>query len=238
LKQKKVLLVDDVKLFLEMAKSFLNRENLQMTVAANGREALKVMRAVRPDLVIMDLHMPELDGAAACREIKTDPLLGSVPVVLLADQGREDEVRLCEEAGCDALIGKPFRRSQLLEVTRRFLAVVDRGAPRLATRLLVRYGTKNQQQLHDYSLNLSVGGLFLECALPLPVETPVSLEFIIPGAGEPVTCKGRVAWVNTADGPTKPDLPTGLGLQFTDLSPEDQGVIRDFMRRECVAAWP
>lgn len=232
MKQKKVLLVDDVKLFLEMAKSFLSREQISMTVAANGNEALKVMRASRPDLVIMDLHMPELDGAECCRQVKADPVLGSIPIVLVDARGRDAELKLCRDAGCDALLTKPFRRTDLLEVTRRFLAVVDRGTPRVQTRLLIRYGNENQQ-LHDYALNLSVGGFFLETDTVLANETPIGLEFLVPGSPDPVICKGRVSWVNAADSPTKKDLPPGLGIHFHDLRAEDEMTIREFIRSEC-----
>ncbi|PNU21819.1 two-component system response regulator [Geothermobacter hydrogeniphilus] len=235
MKRKKVLLVDDVRLFLEMAKSFLSRENLQLTVSANGCEALKVMRAVRPDLVIMDLHMPEMDGAAACREIKTDPLLGNVPVVLLAGRGRADEEQRCRAAGCDALLHKPFRRNDLLAVARRFLAITDRVTPRVETRMLVRYGPGKTRRLHDYTLNLSVGGLFLETEQVLPVASPLSLEFLVPGAAEPVVCQGQVAWVNAAGSRIKRNLPAGLGVQFSDLSSGDQNQLREFIRRECGA---
>lgn len=233
MKPKKVLLVDDVRLFLDMAKSFLNRENLQLTIAGNGHEALKIARALRPDLVIMDLHMPELDGAAACREIKRDPRLGNIPVVLVAGGGQSSEVDRCRVAGCDDLLSKPFRRSELLEVTRRFLAIVDRATPRVATRLLVRYGPGEKKLLHDFSLNLSVGGLFLETRTSLPMETPVSLEFLIPGADDPVLCQGHVAWINTAQDPIKTDLPAGLGIQFSNLSSGDTALIREFLRTEC-----
>jgi len=231
-KRKKVLLVDDVRLFLEMAKSFLSRESLQPTFATDGREALKVMRASRPDLVVMDLHMPKLDGASACREIKQDPVLGNVPVVLLAARGRQDEADLCRESGCDALLEKPLRRVQLLETVRRFLDVAERATPRLETRMLVRYGTGREMLLHDYSLNLGVGGLFLVTKEPVPVTSRLKLEFLVPGGEIPVRCEGEVAWVNPTASTVNPGLPAGLGIRFTSLGAADEEQLRNFLRRE------
>ena len=230
--RKRILLVDDVRLFLEMEKSFFSREQVEITVARNGAEALRALQALKPHLVIMDLHMPVMDGAETCRRIKQDPAFFTVPVILTTADESPDQLERCRAAGCDAVVAKPLNRQQLLQVARRFLELAERATPRIGTRMLVHYGVADQQTLHDYSVNIAAGGLFLETAQPLPIETPLTLEFFIPGAAETVRCKGRVAWINTAQSRTKPDLPCGFGIQFSDMTPRDAQAIREFIHLE------
>jgi uncharacterized protein (TIGR02266 family) len=229
---KKVLLVDDVRLFLEVTKSFFSRENFQLTIVQGGLEALKVARALRPDLVIMNRKLRDLGGDECCRRIKADPEIGSTPVILLYDEKDADGERLSREAGCDHLLKKPFQRQQLLDLARSCLQVTARATPRLQTRMLLRYGAENRHQLHDYSVNLSVGGLFLETSEILPADSLLTLEFLVPGGGAPITAKGRVTWVNPADGPVNPELPAGFGIRFLDLEPGDEWLIRNFLQSE------
>ena len=230
---KKILLVDDVKFFLDMEKSFFARENIQITTSQSAFKVLPLMRALRPDLVIMDLHMPEMDGAACCRQIKSDPELFTTPVILITDDEDEDEREFCRKAGCDEVISRPLNRHRLRQVAKEFLQIAERATPRVKTRMLVHYGVEHEKTLHDYSVNISAGGLFLETPHPLPVDTPVTLEFFVPGAEETIRCKGRVTWLNAALSKTKADLPAGIGIAFEDIPAADSQRIREFIHAEC-----
>jgi uncharacterized protein (TIGR02266 family) len=229
---KKVLLVDDVRLFLEVTKSFFSRENLQLTIAQGGLEALKAARALRPDLVIMNRKLRDLSGDECCRRIKADPEIGSTPVILLVDEKDTDGERCCREAGCDHQLRKPFQRQQLLDLARACLQLPTRATPRLQARMLLRYGVENRHQLHDYSVNLSVGGLFLETGEMLPIDSLLTLEFLLPGGDEPITAKGQVTWINPAADPVNPDLPAGFGVRFLELETGDEWLIRNFLQSE------
>ncbi|PLX92127.1 MAG: hypothetical protein C0621_10265 [Desulfuromonas sp.] len=231
---KKILLVDDVKLFLDMERSFLNRERVQVTTATSGEEALKILRATRQHLVLMDHLMPGLDGASCCRQIKQDPALFTTPVVLITDGLPPEEVELCRGSGCDDIIQKPLNRSLLLEVVRRFLKLADRATPRVKSRMLVHYGLKERKTLHDYSVNLSAGGLFIETRVPLPLESIITLEFFLPGAEKTVCCKGKIVWINAEGSPFNPALPPGLGIEFLDLCRHDERRIQEFVLGECL----
>jgi len=232
--RKTILLVDDVRLFLEVERSYLDREDCQIVIAQSGMEALKMARYMRPDLVIMDLEMPEMDGAACCMELKQDPELWEVPIVLIANAESDNEQR-CREAGCEEVLLRPLNRRELLEVARRYLRLAGRNKPRKAACLLVRYGVEDQLALHDYTINLSHGGLFLETSKVLPIETPLTMEFIVPGSEEPILCKGRVAWVNQG-GPlsAKPNLPCGFGVEFNELSRGDLERLTVYLKEEIV----
>jgi CheY-like chemotaxis protein len=102
-----VLIVDD-----EPSHRMLLREALADTLALefveleNGMQALGVARQVRPDLVILDVNLPILDGLQVCRRLKYDPELRSIPVIVVAADPCEPEARA---AGCDAYFLKPFK---------------------------------------------------------------------------------------------------------------------------------
>ena len=231
---KKILLVDDVKFFLDMEKSFFARENIQVTTTQSAREVVRLMRALRPNLVIMDLHMPEMDGATCCRQIKNDPDLFTTPVILITGSEDQNEREICRKAGCDEVISRPLNRHRLRQIAREFLQIAERAAPRVKIRMLVHYGVEDEKTLHDYSVNISAGGIFLETHHPLPVDTPVTLEFFVPGADETIRCKGRVTWLNAALSKTKPDYPAGVGIAFEDIPAADSQRIREFIHAECV----
>jgi len=230
--KKKILLADDVELFLELEKTFFRRENFDLFVARDGRQAFDLVVAERPDLVFMDLYMPVMDGDVCCRQIKNDPALHATPVVMVTQGGREEELARCRQAGCDEVLLKPINRHLFIETARRLLAVAARASARFEARLEVRYGTDGQQLLSNYSVNISTGGLFLETADPLPVDTPLALEFVLPPREKPIHCRARVAWVNHPVLLHKPEMAAGMGVQFVDLSLNELHAIRDFIEQE------
>ncbi|HKK01215.1 MAG TPA: response regulator, partial [Desulfuromonadales bacterium] len=98
---RKILLVDDVELFLELEKTFFNRAGFQLLVARTGQEAYDLAVSERPDLIFMDLFMPQMNGDEACRLLKADPALAAIPVVMVTQGGHEEELRRCRQAGCN-----------------------------------------------------------------------------------------------------------------------------------------
>lgn len=232
--KKKILLADDVELFLELEKTLFRRENFVLLVARNGQEAFELITSQRPDLVFMDLYMPIMDGDVCCRRVKDDPGLRATPIVMVTQGGRDEDLTRCRQAGCDDILLKPINRHLFVETARRLLAVTARREQRVVARLEVRYGTDQQQLLSNYSVNISTGGVFLETGDPLPVETPLSLQFALPNRTAPICCQGRVAWVNHPVLLHKPDLAPGMGIQFIGLSLDDMYAIRDFIKQECL----
>ena len=105
----------------------------------------------------------------------------------------------------------------------------DRIVPRVSARLQIRFGFNHQQLLTDYSVNLSAGGVFIETAEALAVDTPLTLEFSFPDNPQPIHCRGRVAWVNRGEPLVCPNLPPGLGVQFLDLNLADLHALRSFI---------
>ena len=86
--------------------------------------------------------------------------------------------------------------------------------------LRVYYGPSQKMVLYGFSVDMSSGGLFLKTETPFSVNETVLLSFTLPDVNKVVNCRAKVAWVNLEGEPRKPDLPTGIGLQFLDLSTE------------------
>jgi uncharacterized protein (TIGR02266 family) len=190
--------------------------------------------AEHPKLVMMDLYMPEMDGDEVCRRIRATPEVAKTPVVIVTQGGRDADLQRCRAAGCDDILLKPINRHLFVATARKFLTVADRSAPRVMAKLIVHFGVNPQVLLTDYSVNLSTGGVFLKTENPLPMDTPLTLEFSLPNLSVPVRCQGRVAWLNSSENVTKPLLPPGMGVQFLDLSLEVMYAIREFIKQQCL----
>jgi uncharacterized protein (TIGR02266 family) len=231
----KVLLADDVELFLELEKTFLQREDIELIVARDGREALEAARRQHPDLLLLDLYMPELDGPAVCRAIKGDASLRAIPVLMVTSGGREDERTSCHEAGCDGILTKPINRHTFLATVRGHLKIVEREAHRVPARMLVRYGKEGGQILTDYIVNLSTGGVFIETSHPFVLDEQLIVSFVLPERVEEMRCNARVAWVNVQEHLIKPLLPPGIGVQFLDLSGSERAEILAFVKKRLLS---
>jgi uncharacterized protein (TIGR02266 family) len=230
MQRKKIVLADDVELFLMLEKTFFNREEFELITARNGEEALKAIQETNPDLVFLDLHMPDMNGDECCRIVKQNGMYRHIPIVMVTTAGREEDLERCRCAGCDDIVNKPIDRHVFIATAQRLLEVAGRGTQRFNVRLRVHYGAEAHALLCDYSIDLSTGGLFLACEDPLPRDTPLSMEFILPTSENAIRCNARVAWVNDQELRRKSALPTGMGVQFLDLTLSDMDAIREYIK--------
>jgi len=119
---KKVLLVDDTETVLLFEKTLLRGTGHELRTANNGRKALDAVAADPPDLILMDIMMPEMDGIEACRHLKEDPSTNTIPVVMVTTKGEPLMVERAFEAGCDDYVTKPLDKMELLSKVRTYLA--------------------------------------------------------------------------------------------------------------------
>lgn len=125
---KTILLVDDHEDNRTALLAVLERDGYRTLGAANGLEALDAVRAERPDLVLMDLAMPVMDGRTAMREIRADPAIAKTPIIVLTAMALSvDRDRMVAE-GFDGLLVKPCMPPHLLQEVRRFIGPPDQGA--------------------------------------------------------------------------------------------------------------
>ncbi len=118
---KTILLVDDSRVTRELMKVYLIAKDVTLLEAGDGEEALALVRARRPDLVLADLRMPKLDGPSMCAAMRGDPALRTIPVVILTSNRDEDSLGRCRDAGAREVLLKPIQPHPLLEAIRRNL---------------------------------------------------------------------------------------------------------------------
>lgn len=121
--QAKILVVDDEVYILHILDFILGAESYDVVTASNGEQALQKVREEKPDLVILDIMMPKLDGYETCRMIKKDPATKNTPVILLTAKGREVDQKLGREVGASDYMTKPFSPSKLIERVQAILGV-------------------------------------------------------------------------------------------------------------------
>ncbi|MFU8858371.1 MAG: TIGR02266 family protein [Deferrisomatales bacterium] len=212
-------------------KSLL-QEDYELIEASTGSELVDLACTHKPDVILTELSMPDMDGEEICRKVKGTPELASTPVVVVVEPGRPGDLERCRAAGCDDVVFQPVTPTKLAEVIGRPRNAGDFPALRYPARLEISYTSREgRQKLTNYSVNISTGGLFLETTQPLEVGTPLSLSINLPDRGEPLRCSARVAWANHPEYLLKSNLPPGVGLQFLDLSLADLHLLRDFLRR-------
>ena len=117
---KRVLVVDDDRVIQQLLEVNLELEGYEVVAtASDGKEALEKIRELRPDLVILDIMMPKMDGLEVCRRLRADPQLAAIPVVLLSARAQDMDIREGLELGASAYLTKPFDPVELLEVVGR-----------------------------------------------------------------------------------------------------------------------
>ncbi len=237
-KSKKILIADDIELFLEMERNFLQRDDLDLIISKGGERALSMIREHEPQVAFLGMQMPGMSGIECCRMIKADPNVAGTSVVMIIAAGRPDHVEECRQAGCDEILFKPIKHDEFLATVRRYVPLEIRDGKRMKAQLRVTYGPDPQKVLTDYTLDLSTGGLYVKTDFPLEVEESMTLRFTLPDLQRMVTCKARVAWVNTRENPRKPNFPAGMGVQFVDMSLEDIKSIKRFLQyNELEPSW-
>ena len=119
---KKILIADDKPEVVELVRVTLEREDYEIVDASNGKEALKKARLEKPDLILLDIVMPKMDGFEVCRKLKKDPEIKDIPILMLTAKGQEGDKKRGREVGASDYITKPFSPSALLIKIEEILA--------------------------------------------------------------------------------------------------------------------
>ena len=119
---KEVLIVDDEEILLLAMKILLATAGYGVKTATDGRAALEAVAGVKPDLVLLDIMLPKIDGFEVCRQIKANDATHDIPVIMLsAKSSREDFIR-AEQVGADWYLIKPLKSNQIMGTVQRFLS--------------------------------------------------------------------------------------------------------------------
>ena len=111
----RILVVDDEIYIVHILDFSLGMEGYEVITALDGEQALEKARADKPDLIVLDIMMPKLDGYETCKILKADPDTKDIPVILLSAKGRNVDQKIGFEVGADDYITKPFSPRKLVE---------------------------------------------------------------------------------------------------------------------------
>ncbi len=118
---KKILYVEDEKDEILMIKTRLEDEGYAVVSAADGEEGLRKVQEEKPDLVLLDLIMPKMNGYEFCCHLKDDPATNDIPIIIITASGAKDLERQCFKRGVKEIIHKPYDSSYLLEKIASYL---------------------------------------------------------------------------------------------------------------------
>ena len=118
---KRILVVEDQADNLQILRDLLTSEGYQIIEAQDGEEGVRAAAAERPDLILMDIQLPGVDGYEATRRIKADPALCAIPIIVVTSYSLSGDEAKARAAGCDDFVPKPYSRRQLMAKIRKYL---------------------------------------------------------------------------------------------------------------------
>lgn len=199
-----ILVVDDDAAVLGAIRRVLEKAGYTVQTAATGHEALAIIDDERPDLVILDILMPQLDGLEVCRRIRVDPYLTKMPILFLTAKDRPADIAEGLDAGGDDYITKPF---EIVEFTARVRALLRR-VPGGALDPLTDYLTVGKLRLHTTQMEVIVDGTVVQLTavehqlmyyLMLHSGQPISATQLLqhvwhypPGTGDPILVRVHI----------------------------------------------
>jgi two-component system, cell cycle response regulator DivK len=119
---KRILVVEDQEDNRQIIRDMLAGTGYEIAEAENGEQALAAVAKQRPDLILMDIQLPVMDGYEATRRIKADPALRSIPIIAVTSYALSGEDKKARAAGCDDYVPKPYSPRELLSKINRYLS--------------------------------------------------------------------------------------------------------------------
>ena len=116
-----ILVVEDQEDNRQILRDLLGSAGYELTEAQNGQQALSAVATRRPDLILMDIQLPVMDGYEATRRIKSNPTTQSIPIIVVTSYALSGDESKARAAGCDAYVTKPYSPRQLLAKVKEFL---------------------------------------------------------------------------------------------------------------------
>jgi two-component system alkaline phosphatase synthesis response regulator PhoP len=123
---RKILIVEDERDILQLVTHYLEKDHFRVRAAGDGPTGLAVARQERPDLIILDLMLPGMDGLEVCRKLRADPVTGLTPIMMLTAKAEETDRVVGLELGADDYLTKPFSPKELVARVKALLRRVDR----------------------------------------------------------------------------------------------------------------
>ncbi len=213
----KILIVDDVKLLREIQKGLLASSRVHVLTAGDGLEALAVARRELPNVIVMDNNMPLMDGVTCCREIKRDPLLKNIPVIMLTNAVKPADAAGYRDAGCNDCLSKPIDSRLFLSTIKKYIPAIECRGLRVPISTEVRLHGNNGIQ-KGAARDISLKGIYITSEFgPSPGEE-IGFSFVLPGSESPTEVRGKVAWVRKKQLDGKSGFNFEFGVEFIEIT--------------------
>lgn len=213
----KVLIVDDMKNFLNLEKSFLKRADSEVLTAMTGLEAVKVAREKQPDIILLDVEMPEMNGIEATRILKNLPETKNIPIVIITSLNVHDQA---VTAGADDYHQKPVDEDVFLGLIQKFVQLPLRKERRVSIDLDVAFFV-NKQKWPAAIKDISSTGCFVGSTYKPPVGELILLDFYLPLDGEKKQIRQDAYVVRVTD--------AGFGCSFHDVANGTELFLNEFL---------
>jgi len=227
----KILIVDDVNFFLDVQRKMLDQVDCDIFTARSGLEALKVIKKEKPQLVLLDYHMPDLIGSRTCEIIKKDPRFKDIAIIIVSSHNKKEVEEECLAAGADVYLTKPIDQTRFIEAVSSLLKLRSSlYYPRSLIRAEV-YVRHNGEVKKYMSVDISVTGIYLETTEPLPMDDTATLHFTIPIPKRDVKVNARVVKTIMPEDMRKYGLFPGMAFEFLNLDLEDRRYIEHYIEQ-------
>ena len=220
----RILLVDHSRGALLFQETILRRRQAVILTALSGGEGLLKARSERPQLVVFGFDLFDMTAPEFCREVRSDPEIKSISLLLVCERENGEHADLCLSAGCNDVIFRPLQREELDEKVCRLTSIPSRRQLRTITRIEVSL-ENNGRFILARSLNISANGMLLEVDRVLPGDGRLRIHFYLPGDPKPMQIIGEVLRAEFTGTMAK------YGVRFVESDDEQRGRIERFVQR-------
>jgi len=221
----RILLVDHSRGALLFQETILRRRHAEAVFTAlSGTEGLQKARNERPQLIVFGFDLFDMTAPEFCREIRSDPEIKTMSLLLVCERDNAAHADLCLSAGCNDVIFRPLQREELDEKVSRLTSIPSRRQLRTITRIEVSL-ENNGRFILGRSLNISSTGMLLEVDRVLPGDGKVRIHFYLPGDPKPMQIIGEVLRAEFTGTMAK------YGVRFVAADDEQRDRIERFVQR-------
>ena len=120
--KKKILIVEDEETLLQLQTILLTTKGYKVEGVMDGQAALEAVAAMKPDLILLDIMLPKIDGFEVCRQVKANDETRHIPVIMVTAKKSKEDLLMGEQVGADWYITKPYKSAMVIETIQRFLS--------------------------------------------------------------------------------------------------------------------
>ena len=208
-----------MKSFLDLERTFLRRADCKLHTASTALEAIKVAQTVHPDLILLDVEMPEMNGIEAARILSVTPGLKDIPVVIVSSTQREKEALV---AGAKEFLRKPVDEGTFLSLVTKYVPLKIRKDPRKELGRPTTFICNGIVEGDGILVDVSISGAFLTTRQPLALGDSLSLRFSLPAQEFQKEIQAEAHVVRSVP-------PGGYGLGFSDITEGAKLYIQEYV---------